>query len=403
MATEQIYKLNVKPPNIMSLIVLSAFASMGAVLITPALPRLATFFNISNGNAQLTVTSFLLGYALGQLIYGPIANRLGRKPAFYIGIAIATLGSIFSIIASPVESFSLLVVGRFLEAFGSSVGLVVCLTIINDFYYSHQARKITSFMMFAFAIVPGVAVTVGGLLTEYLHWQSCFYFLLVYGLLLLYPSITLPETIIKYDPKALHSRYMLKNYWKMLRNKRLVAYAICYGCTAAINYVYSAEGPFIGINFLHFSPSMYGLLALIPFTGTALGSLICVKTANTFSANAILTFGIICEVLGALIMLLCFLLHLISSFSLFGPMFLILIGHACLCINCATLGIAQDEDKANASAVVNFLSVGMAVVFTLLLGILHSHSVFILPAMILTILVIMIFTYQLAREKTTKK
>src|SRR5215471_11711867 len=97
---EQNFKLLGKEPHIVSLMLLSAFAGMGAILMTPALPQIAKYFNISTGTSQLTVTSFLLGYALGQLIYGPIANKFGRKPAFFLGIAIATLGSIFSILSS---------------------------------------------------------------------------------------------------------------------------------------------------------------------------------------------------------------------------------------------------------------------------------------------------------------
>ena len=96
---KQIYKLASKAPNIISLMLLSAFAAMGAIIMTPALPAIADFFGRSVGTTQLAVTSFLLGYALGQLIYGPIANRHGRKIALYIGIAIATLGSLFSILS----------------------------------------------------------------------------------------------------------------------------------------------------------------------------------------------------------------------------------------------------------------------------------------------------------------
>lgn len=393
MSEKMIYKLNVKPPNIISLIVLSAFASMGAVLITPALPKIAEYFSISHGQAQFTVTSFLLGYAIGQLVYGPIANRLGRKPAFYIGIVIATIGSLFSIVASPAESYSLLILGRFLEALGASVGLVVCLTIINDFYYVEQARKITSFMMLAFAIVPGVAVATGGFLTDYFHWQVCFYFLLIYGLVLIYPAVTLPETIIKADPKALHSRYLFSNYLKMLRNRRLVAFAFCYGGTAAVNYVYSAEGPFVGISILHLSPDVYGMLALIPFVGTALGSFICIKTSSQVSAKKMLGLGIIFEFFGSLSMLLFFLFKVINIYALFVPMFFVLIGHAFLCINGVSLAIAQDDDKANASAIVNFLSIGSAVLMTFLVGLLRTHSIFVLPITLLCIIAAMIVFY----------
>lgn len=92
-----------KEPHLLSLMLLSAFAVMGAIILTPDLPKITSFFHISTGTSQLSVSIFLLGYAGGQLIYGPLANRYGRKPALYIGIVVATVGSLFSILSSPIE------------------------------------------------------------------------------------------------------------------------------------------------------------------------------------------------------------------------------------------------------------------------------------------------------------
>ena len=128
----QTHRLNQKEPHIVTLIIMSSFASMGAVIFAPALPEIAQYFNISQGHSQLIITLFLLGYAVGQLVYGPLANRFGRKTAFYIGIFVATIGSLISIISEPLHSFKFLIFGRMLEAFGSSAGLVISFTIISD-------------------------------------------------------------------------------------------------------------------------------------------------------------------------------------------------------------------------------------------------------------------------------
>ncbi len=182
------HRLPQKEPHILTLIIMSSFASMGAVIFTPALPEIVQYFKISINHSQLTITLFLLGYALGQLIYGPLANRLGRKSAFYIGILVATIGSIISILSEPLNSFGLLIFGRMLEALGSSAGLVIAFTIINDHYYPQQARRIIAYLMLAFAVVPGIATFIGGLLVSHWHWITCFYFLLIYGLILIIPA-----------------------------------------------------------------------------------------------------------------------------------------------------------------------------------------------------------------------
>ncbi len=388
----QIYKLNTKPPHILGLTLLSAFGAMGAILMTPALPSIAHYFNISMGLAQLTVTSFLLGCAIGQLIYGPIANRLGRKPAFYIGILIATLGSLFSILSSPVESFFLLIVGRLLEALGSSVGLVVCITLINDFYFPKEARHVTGLMIVAFAIIPGIAIAVGGILTQYIGWQGCFYFLFLYGLALIFPAVKMPETLSQPDVHALHYQKIFKNYAAIFKNTKLIGFSACSGFSSACIYVFGAEGPFIGIHLLNVLPATYGLLGLIPFLGTLIGCLINIRL-GLIKPMTMLKAAFFIELTASLIMLFCFIFHIINLVTLLAPMALLCLGHAILTSTAMSLAMNHAEDKANGSAVVSFIALSMPVLMTFLLGILHVGAAWILPLIFIISLGLMFAIY----------
>src|SRR3990167_6774948 len=305
------YRLNVKKPHIFSLMILSAFASMGAILMMPALPDIAAHFHIHTSTAQLAVTYFLLGYAIGQLLYGPLANRFGRKYAIYIGIVIATLGSIFSIVSAPLGSFHLLVLGRFLEAVGSSAGLSVSVAMINDFYFENDARRILGLLMLAFAIIPGVAIAVGGALVQFLHWQSCFYFLLLYGLILIYPTVRLPETNVTPDVHALKYKNIFSNYGKHLKIKKLIGFSIVMGFSGACIYVFGAEGPFIRIHLLGIKPAVYGILALLPYIGTLLGSIIVTKL-STVNPIRVLKIAFSFECIATIIMLILFALHVVT-------------------------------------------------------------------------------------------
>lgn len=386
------YKLNTKEPHILGLTLLSAFGAMGAILMTPALPTIARYFNVSMGVAQLTVTSFLLGYALGQLIYGPIANCLGRKPAFYVGIFLATMGSLFSILASPVESFSLLIIGRLLEAFGSSVGLVVCFTLINDFYFPKEARRVTGLMVIAFAIIPGIAVAVGGLLTQYVGWQACFYFLLLYGLALIYPAAKMPETLSQPDIHALHYKRIFKNYAAVFKSTQLIGFSACSGFSSACIYVFGAEGPFIGIHLLGISPATYGLLGLLPFLGTLVGCLINIRLASV-RAMTMLKAAFLIELIAAVFMLFCFVFHFVNLITLLAPMALLCLGHAILSSTALSLAMTYAEDKANGAAVMNFVVMSMPVFMTFLLGMLHVGAAWILPLILMIALGLMLTVY----------
>jgi DHA1 family bicyclomycin/chloramphenicol resistance-like MFS transporter len=393
------HRISGKEPHIISLTLLSGFAAMGAILMTPALPAIAHFFKISIGSTQLTVTCFLLGYALGQLIYGPIANRLGRKPAFYVGIVIATIGSLFSILASPIESFSLLIAGRLLEALGASAGLVVCFTLINDFYYPQEARRVTSLMMVAFAVMPGVAISIGGILTQYINWQACFYFLLLYGLILIYPVRKLPETICKRDPHALRFKYVLKNYAKIILNKKLVGFSLCSGFSSACIYVFGAAGPFIGIQLLHIKPATYGLWGLTPFIGSFIGCMVNVRLTHV-NPMRMLKIAFCMEVTAAIFMLICFLSHWITLGTLLIPMGLLCAGHPIMASTALSLAMNQTEDRGNGSAIMNFVAMSMPVLMTLLLGTFHTTAAWVMPFIFIIALTMIFLVYLgLLREK----
>ena len=375
--------------RLMSLLILSAFASMGAVLMAPALPNIAAYFQITQGHAQLTVTLFLLGYACGQLIYGPLANRYGRKPAFYVGICVATLGSLFSILSSPFDSYPLLLIGRLLEALGSSAGLVISFTIIADFYYPEQSRRIISYMMLAFAIVPAVAVFLGGFIVQYLSWQGCFYFLLVYGLLLIIPAATLPETLVQKDLSAIHFTRIHRSYTEVFSNVPLVRYAVMSGLTSTLIYIFAAEGPFIGIHFLGLSASHYGTVAMLPSVGMLIGSMVAVHFSQKISANKLIGLGLTCDLVAAISMLVLFLLHEITLVTLLAPMSLILFAHALISSNASSTAMFFAIDKANGSAVMNFVAVTLCVIGTFVLALFHASEAYVMPLIFLACILIL--------------
>lgn len=386
------YRIDVKKPHLLTLMFLSAFASMGAVLMMPALPEISAHFGIHTSTTQLAVTFFLLGYAVGQLIYGPLANRFGRKYAIYVGIVIATIGSIFSIVSSPLESFHLLVLGRFLEAVGSSAGLAVSIAMINDFYFEAEARRIMGLLMLAFAVIPGLAIAIGGTLVQFLHWQSCFYFLLLYGLMLIIPTIQLPETNLMPDIHALKYDHIFRNYFKHFKIKKLIGFSVMMGFSGACVYVFGAEGPFIGIHLLHVQPAIYGLLALTPYLGTLAGSIIVVRLSK-INPLSVLKLAFILELFASVIMFTLFSFHIISLLTMLIPMGLFCIGHPIISATAISLGMQQTDDKSNGSSIVNFVSICVPVLMTFLLTAIHSQEAIVMPIIFLIGMVLMAISF----------
>jgi MFS transporter, DHA1 family, multidrug resistance protein len=389
MNTSPLHRLNQKEPHILTLIFLSSFASMGAIIFAPALPEIAQYFHISQGHSQLTITLFLLGYAIGQLFYGPLANRFGRKPAFYIGIVIATLGSLISIGSEPLHSFTALIIGRMLEALGSSAGLVISFTVIGDHYYPEQARRIVAYLMLAFAIVPGIATFIGGVLVTHFHWISCFYFLLIYGLLLIIPAIHLEETAKELKIDALHIRQILRNYQIVLKNRLLITTTFFFGMSGMCVYIYIASVPFIAINNLGLSPQTYGMIGLIPFIGTALGSLVSARLSSFLSAITLMKAGLIINAISAVLLGTLFYFGVLNLSNLIFSGFILMFGNCVLVGSGASIATSTSIDKANASAIMNFINVGMVMLGTFILAMVPGAPIIKLPLLFLLIIILM--------------
>lgn len=206
-----------------TLLLLISFASVNAVLFTPALPDIAYFFEIREDVAQQTITWFLIGYALGQLVYSPIANRFGRKPALYAGIILQITSSLLCVLAGVIHEYWLLVIARFMLALGSGVGLKMTFTLVNECYEPKMASQKISYLMLAFAITPGLSVGIGGILNTYYGWTSCFYAGAIYGCLLLLLVTRLPETQKTLDLNAFKMKYLLHSYSSQFKNRQLIA------------------------------------------------------------------------------------------------------------------------------------------------------------------------------------
>jgi MFS transporter, DHA1 family, multidrug resistance protein len=359
--------MQIKPP-FFTLLLLISFASVNAVLFTPALPEIAHFFHINNHTAGLTITWFLIGYALGQLLYGPIANRFGRKPALYAGIGLQIISSLICVCAGLFHAYWLLILGRFLLALGSGVGLKMTFTLINECYEPKIATEKISYLMLAFAITPSLGVALGGILTTYFEWTSCFYASAIYGVILLMLVMKLTETQTTLDLSALKLSHLLKSYQTQFKDVRLVSGGLLIGSTTCFIYLFSALGPFVAMNLLGMNSAEYGFANIIPSLGLILGSLIGARLTKRYPLTTILKIGVIFALLGVLYMIFAVWMHASVLISFFLPLVIIYFGLCLILPNASTLAMSHVKDKSHGSAVMNFLNMGLTTLVVLCVG-----------------------------------
>lgn len=355
-------------------LLLISFASVNAVLFTPALPQLTDFFHISENSAQFTITVFLIGYALGQLFYGPLANRWGRKKALYAGIFLQIASSLLCAATQKLQLFSLLIVGRFLLALGSGVGLKMTFTLINEYFEPKVASQKISYLLLAFAITPGLAVTLGGFLTEHFGWVSCFYAEAIYGVLLFFLTLPLVETYHSPDIHALELSHLSEAYALQFKNIKLIGGGLLMGSATAAVYLFAAVSPFVAMNIFGVSSKEYGLLNLLPPIGLFVGSLTSAYLSKEYSTEKLIQLGIIFATLGVAVMFVLSYLKTGVVVSLFCPMILVYFGFCFIIANGSALAMSYTEDKSHGSAVMNFINIGFGTLIVLLTSLLPIRS-----------------------------
>lgn len=366
-------------PSFLLLFLLISFGSINAVAFTPGLPEISQQFSVSAGQAGWTVSIFLIGYTIGQLLYGPLANRYGRKIALYIGIVLEIIASLLCVVSANFESFNLLMVGRLLMALGASVGLTMSFTLVADSYSPQQARKMVSHLIMAFAITPALGVAIGGFLVEHFGWPSCFYFSGLYGVLLLFLVWHMPETHTAFDHHALKPKQIIKKYFAVLQSRQLLLGAMMMGTMVAIIYIFATLAPFIAMQIMHLSPSQYGLWNLVPMLGVLLGAQLSAYFSDKISLMRAVAVGVVMLIIGIVIMLIAFLTERPEVLFLFIPMVVIRVGSSFVYASSSNIATSTVVDKSNGSAMMTFISMAVATLSVLGLGALHTVTALLLP------------------------
>jgi predicted MFS family arabinose efflux permease len=385
-------KTTAKLPFITLLLMIS-FASVNAVLFTPSLPNIATYFVISDNAAQQMITWFLIGYALSQLIYGPLANRFGRKSALYAGIFLQVASSLVCIAAGYMHEYSLLVLGRFFLAIGSGVGLKMTFTLVNESYDVKVASQKISYLMLAFAFTPGLGVALGGILNAHFGWMSCFYACAVYGLVLFICVTQLSETQHKMNIDALKLSHIISAYHQQFKNVQLLAGGLLMGSCTSFIYVFAAISPFIAINLFGMTSAEYGMANMLPPIGILLGSLASAKLVNRYTLPIVMRAGISITIVGVMVMLMSLLVKMPILISLFISTIIIYFGLCLILANASSIAMGSSEDKSHAAAVMSFINMSTATIVVLSMGLLTLNSIM-LPIVYLTLSVMMMSAYK---------
>lgn len=214
---------------IVILALMSSIAPLSTDMYLPALSHVEQSFQTNSFLTQLSIASFFIAFALGQLIYGPLSDIFGRKIPALVGIFFFIVSSLFCVIIDDIYAFIAL---RFFEALGGCAGVVIARAIINDLFEIKEAAGIFALMMVFSSLAPMLSPTFGGILLEYFSWHSIFATLFALGILLfLMILFGLKESAPHLKNKKFSHHEAMKSYKFVLSDKRFFGlYTMCFFC-----------------------------------------------------------------------------------------------------------------------------------------------------------------------------
>ena len=352
---------------------LTAFSSMSIDMYLPAFPQIAQDLGIPLGTVQLSISAFLFGSAAGQLVYGPLADRWGRRLPLLVGLALYVVSTVGCALVHTGEG---LLFWRVVMALGGGAGMVISRAVVRDLYDTAEAARMFSMLMLVMGAAPILAPLVGGQLLLLTGWRGIFGFLGVFGLIsLLAAALYLPETLPKERRIKQGLDQLVYGYSRLLRNRYFLRYAIALGCVAGTTFAYIAGGPYFFIELHGVTPQHFGLF----FGANALGligaSQVNRRLLHHFSAQGILAVAFpVNAAAGALL-----LVSIISGIG--GFILQVLLLFICMSMtgllypNITALALAPfDQTAGSASALLGTIQYTIGATAGAAVGLLHSGN-----------------------------
>ncbi|GAB6261876.1 multidrug efflux MFS transporter EmrD [Photobacterium sp. R1] len=303
------------------IIILAAVGQMTQTMYVPAIPQMAAAFTVKPAFLQAVMAAYLIPYGLSQFVYGPLSDRIGRKPVMLAGMSIFIAGTLMALFAPTFEVFLL---ASFIQGMGTGCGGAMCRTVTRDCYEGAELHRVNSLVSMGVIFSPLIAPVLGGYLSESFGWSASYLFLLVLGAavtLIVLSQFT--ETLPKEKRRV---ERVTTSYKYVLGNRKFQGYVLCLVATFAGLAVFEAAAGVLLGNVLKLDPTTVSWLFVLPLPGYMLGSWLSSQLVNRMGQQRVLYLGLAALGFGALTILLPGLAGMVTVSSLIGGAFLYFIG-----------------------------------------------------------------------------
>ncbi|ELI5733808.1 multidrug efflux MFS transporter EmrD [Vibrio fluvialis] len=293
--------------------ILTAVGQMTQTMYVPSIGHMADDFLVSAASLQAVMACYLIPYGVSQFVYGPLSDRLGRKPIIIAGLVIYILGSLVALFA---QEFSWFLAGSFIQGLGIGCGGAMCRTLTRDCFTGAELHRANSLISMCLIFSPLIAPVLGGYLTEFFGWRSSYLFLSLFAIAVV---ITMMTSMVETLPKEIRKKEsVLRSYSFVMSDHRFQGYLICLVATfAGVAVFEGAAGVLLG-GVLELPATTVSLLFVTPIPGYLAGAWLSSLIAQRYSEKRALRVGLFAIMLGSMIVLIPGLLDQTTAPTLIG-------------------------------------------------------------------------------------
>ena len=348
-------------------------AALSLDMYLPSFPNIAADFSVTEGDVQLTLSTFLIGFAIGQLFYGPISDSIGRRVVVLFSMALYGVISALCASSASIGEFTDM---RFLQGLAGAASSVLGRAIIGDVYRGKALAKAMSMMILMLTLAPMTAPLIGSFVLELAGWRAIFWTLAAYAMLWSFLIlIFIPETLPRERRLPFKLRVIVRASKDILMHKQAIGYILATSLGFAGMFAYLAATPFIYISFYGISPQQYALFFAVNVAGMSVSSVINRLLVNTRSVHNLMSIWLVVLVVSACVLLINSLTGQGGIWGLAIPLFFYVGCLAALVANGVT-GMLQHfgQTAGTASSIFGVIQSGSGSIASLIIAFFSSET-----------------------------
>jgi DHA1 family bicyclomycin/chloramphenicol resistance-like MFS transporter len=352
---------------------LTAFGPLSIDMYLPGLPAMAHSFHASASEAQLTLTACLVGLALGQLLAGPLSDRLGRRRPLLLGVAAYSAASLLCALSPSVHVFTGL---RLVQGLAGAAGIVISRAAVRDLYSGVEAARFFSILMLVNGLAPILAPVIGGQLLKVTSWRGVFVTLAVIGFLLFVATVGgLSETLPVERRRGDGLRATVATMHALLRDTVFVGYALASGLSFAAMFAYIAGSPFVLEDIYGVSPQVFSAVFAANACGIVAASQLNHRLLAHATPRALLRIALLAAAAGGIALLTVVLVGGLGVWAVLVPLFVVVSMVGMVMPNSTALALTDHPDAAgSASALLGMLQFVIGAGAAPLVGVAGKHT-----------------------------